>query len=42
MKKELYRDNGLFDLTFRIAADYDQMIRILQRSYVKVNTEAKK
>lgn len=37
MKKELYRDNGLFDLTFRIAADYDQMIRILQRGHVKVS-----
>ncbi|MEL4869147.1 glycosyltransferase family 2 protein [Pantoea agglomerans] len=37
MKKKLYQDNGLFDLNFKIAADYDQMIRMLQRDNIKVS-----
>lgn len=37
MKKSLYRDDGLFDIDFRIAADYDQMLRVLKRDDIKVS-----
>ncbi|BEH72967.1 glycosyl transferase [Edwardsiella tarda] len=37
LRRKLYIDNGLFDTSFRIAADYDQMIRILKRNDVTVS-----
>lgn len=37
MRRDLYLDNGFFDLSFKIAADYDQMIRILRRDNLKVS-----
>lgn len=37
MKKQVYQNDGLFDLNFKIAADYDQMIRILKRDDIKVS-----
>lgn len=37
IKRDLYLDNGFFDLSFRIAADYDQMIRMFRRDNVKVS-----
>lgn len=37
MKRELYLDDGLFDLSFKIAADYDHMLRFLRRDNVKVS-----
>jgi glycosyltransferase len=36
MRRELYKDDGYFDLSYRIAADYDQMVRILKRDDIKV------
>ncbi|WP_441546129.1 glycosyltransferase family 2 protein [Citrobacter freundii] len=36
MKKSLYQEDGLFDLSFSIAADYDQMTRVLKRNDIKV------
>ncbi|MDK9606497.1 glycosyltransferase family 2 protein [Lelliottia wanjuensis] len=36
MRKQLYREDGLFNLIFKIAADYDQMIRVLQRDNISV------
>ncbi|HII1980808.1 TPA: glycosyltransferase family 2 protein [Escherichia coli] len=36
MKRSLYKEDGFFDLTFKIAADYDQMIRVLKRERIKV------
>jgi glycosyltransferase len=37
MKRSLYLENGLFDTSFKIAADYDQMLRILERENIKVS-----
>lgn len=37
MKRSLYLDDGLFDISFKIAADYDQMLRVLKRENVKVS-----
>ena len=35
LKKEVYEKHGLFDLTFKIAADYDFMLRIFKDSELK-------
>ncbi|MES0303126.1 glycosyltransferase family 2 protein [Citrobacter sedlakii] len=37
LKRDLYLKDGFFDLSFRIAADYDQMIRILRQDNIKVS-----
>lgn len=37
MRRELYKDDGYFDLSYRIAADYDQMVRVLKRDDIKVS-----
>lgn len=35
LKKEVYEKHGLFDLTYKIAADYDFMLRILKDDSLK-------
>tara|TARA_B100001093_G_C26751317_1_gene981279 strand:- start:277 stop:1023 length:747 start_codon:yes stop_codon:yes gene_type:complete len=35
LKKEVYQKHGLFDLSFRISADYDFMLRIFKDSELK-------
>lgn len=35
VKREVYEKNGQFDLSFKIAADYDMMLRIFQDSSLK-------
>ncbi len=35
LKKKIYEKHGLFDLSFKIAADYDFMLRILKDSELK-------
>ena len=37
MKRHLYLDCGLFDLSFRIASDYDQMVRVLKRNDINIS-----
>ena len=37
MKRSLYIEDGVFDISFKIAADYDQMLRILKRDDVKIS-----
>ena len=36
VRRSVYRQIGLFDITFRIAADYDFILRLLSRKGVKV------
>jgi len=36
LRKEVYRENGNFDLDFRIAADYDLMLRVLKNPGFKL------
>lgn len=36
LKKEVYKKHGLFDLTYKIAADYDFMLRVLKDNTLKV------
>lgn len=35
LKKEVYEKHGLFDLTYKIAADYDFMLRVLKDNSLK-------
>jgi glycosyltransferase len=35
LKKSLYDNNGMFDLTYKIAADYDFILRIFKQSQLK-------
>lgn len=35
LKKEVYKKHGLFDLTYKIAADYDFMLRVLKDNSLK-------
>ncbi|MDG1328253.1 MAG: glycosyltransferase, partial [Flavobacteriaceae bacterium] len=35
LKKEVYEKHGLFDLTYKIAADYDFMLRVLRDNSLK-------
>jgi hypothetical protein len=35
LKKEVYEKHGLFDLTYKIAADYDFMLRVLKDKSLK-------
>jgi len=37
MKRELYRQYGLFDLSFKIAADYDSLLRYLWVNNIKMS-----
>ncbi len=37
MKRELYQKYGLFDLSFRIAADYDSLLRYLWLNNMKMS-----
>lgn len=35
LKKSLYNTNGMFDLSYKIAADYDFILRIFKQSHLK-------
>tara|TARA_B100000963_G_scaffold98870_1_gene85434 strand:- start:352 stop:1110 length:759 start_codon:yes stop_codon:yes gene_type:complete len=37
LKKEIYKKHGKFDLQYKISADYDFMLRILNDSSIKLN-----
>jgi len=37
MRREVYRQHGLFDLGFTIAADYDLMLRVLLQPGIRIN-----
>jgi glycosyltransferase len=37
MKRELYQQYGLFDLSFSIAADYDSLLRYLWVNNIKMS-----
>lgn len=37
MRRDLYEKHGSFDLNFRIAADYDSLLRYLWRSDVSLS-----
>ena len=37
LKKEVYDKVGLFNLNYRIAADYDFMIRVMKEKIIKLN-----
>jgi len=37
MRRDMYREYGLFDLNFRIAADYDLILRVLLQPDIRIN-----
>jgi len=37
VKKEIYEKYGVFDLTYKIASDYDFMLRILEKNSISTN-----
>lgn len=36
LRREVYEQHGLFDISFRIAGDYDQMLRIMRKENIQL------